>query len=322
MLERIIALMADGQFHSGEELGDKLGISRAAVWKHLKKLDDLDIPYSSVKGRGYRLQDDVEVLNADRIKQTLQQRLDCLEILLDVDSTNTYVFQRAREYMGQRYAVLAEKQRQGRGRRGRHWVSPFGKNIYLSLLESFQGGITQLEGLSLVAGIAVQRALSKLGVDGVQLKWPNDVYLNDKKLAGILMEVTGEYSSHCQVVIGIGLNVNLNVDEAESIDQPWTSLKQVVANISRNDVASQLLNELMLALDQFKQEGFSSFQQTWSELDIYHGREVDILSQSENEQPRFSGVVKGVNRKGELMLMTSRGIQVINAGEISVRAVR
>ena len=322
MLERIIALMADGQFHSGEELGDKLGISRAAVWKHLKKLDDLDIPYSSVKGRGYRLQDDVEVLNADRIKQTLQQRLDCLEILLDVDSTNTYVFQRAREYMGQRYAVLAEKQRQGRGRRGRHWVSPFGKNIYLSLLESFQGGITQLEGLSLVAGIAVQRALSKLGVDGVQLKWPNDVYLNDKKLAGILMEVTGEYSSHCQVVIGIGLNVNLNVDEAESIDQPWTSLKQVVANISRNDVASQLLNELMLALDQFKQEGFSSFQQAWSELDIYHGREVDILSQSENEQPQFSGVVKGVNRKGELMLMTSRGIQVINAGEISVRAVR
>lgn len=322
MLERIIALMADGQFHSGEELGDKLGISRAAVWKHLKKLDDLDIPYSSVKGRGYRLQDDVEVLNADRIKQTLQQRLDCLEILLDVDSTNTYVFQRAREYMGQRYAVLAEKQRQGRGRRGRHWVSPFGKNIYLSLLESFQGGITQLEGLSLVAGIAVQRALSKLGVDGVQLKWPNDVYLNDKKLAGILMEVTGEYSSHCQVVIGIGLNVNLNVDEAESIDQPWTSLKQVVANISRNDVASQLLNELMLALDQFKQEGFSSFQQAWSELDIYHGREVDILSQSENDQPQFSGVVKGVNRKGELMLMTSRGIQVINAGEISVRAVR
>lgn len=321
MLERIIALMADGQFHSGEELGEKLGISRAAVWKHLKKLDDLDIPYSSVKGRGYRLQDDVEILDAEYIQRALQQRIDRLEVLLDVDSTNTYVFQRAREYMGQRYAVFAEKQSQGRGRRGRHWISPFGKNIYCSLLESFQGGVSQLEGLSLVTGIAVQRALHKLGVDGVQLKWPNDVYLNGKKLAGILMEVTGEYSSHCQVVIGIGLNVSLNDDDANDIQQPWIALKQVIPSIRRNDVASQLLNELMLALDEFKQNGFAAFQQTWSELDLYHGQQVAILTSPSATEPQQIGIVKGVNRKGELMLMTDRGMQVISTGEISVRPV-
>ncbi len=131
MLNRILELLADGQFHSGEELGEKLGVSRAAVWKQLKKLDELNIPYSSVKGKGYRLQDAIELLDKERIQQTLSQRLDILEILLDVGSTNTYLFERAGDHMGKRYAVLAEKQVSGRGRRGRQWVSPFGKNIYL-----------------------------------------------------------------------------------------------------------------------------------------------------------------------------------------------
>src|SRR5690606_16775006 len=137
MLNNILHLLADGQFHSGEELGEKLGVSRAAVWKQLKKLDDLNIPYSSVKGKGYRLQDAIELLDADAIRNRLTQRLDILEVLLDVDSTNTWLFRRASGHMGRRYAVLAEKQVAGRGRRGRQWVSPFGKNIYLSLLVSF-----------------------------------------------------------------------------------------------------------------------------------------------------------------------------------------
>ena len=129
MLNNILRLLADGQFHSGEELGEALGVSRAAVWKQLKKLEELEIPYSSVKGKGYRLQDAIELLDQDVIRRQLTQRLDILDVLLDVDSTNTWLFQRAADHMGKRYAVLAEKQVAGRGRRGRHWVSPFGKNI-------------------------------------------------------------------------------------------------------------------------------------------------------------------------------------------------
>lgn len=317
MLNKLLALLADGQFHSGEELGEALGVSRAAVWKQLKKLDELDIPYSSVKGKGYRLHDAIELLDADRIRSQLAQRVDILDILLDVDSTNSYLFQRASDHMGKRYAVLAEKQAAGRGRRGRQWVSPFGKNIYLSLLVSFAGGIAALEGLSLVTAVAVEKALAKLGINNIGLKWPNNIYADGKKLAGILLEVTGEYNSHCQVVIGIGLNLALNEKDAEDIGQPWAALKSIRPDLSRNDVAAVLLNELLLVVDEFQKQGFAAYQQYWTERDIYQEKEVMILSPGNDKR----GLVKGVNRKGELMLHTENGIEVITAGEISVRPV-
>lgn len=315
MLNQILNILSDGQFHSGEELGERLGVSRAAVWKHLKKLDDLEIPYSSVKGKGYRLQDAIELLHEDQIRAALSQRLDILDLLLDVDSTNTYLFKRAGDHMGKRYAVLAEKQVAGRGRRGRQWVSPFGKNIYLSLLASFSGGISSLEGLSLMTAIAVERALVRLGIDGAGLKWPNDVYAGGKKLAGILLEVTGEYSSHCQVVIGIGLNLSLSEEDARDIEQPWAELRSLKPDLSRNEVAGVLLDELLQAVDSFQKEGFAPWQQYWSERDIFHHKEVRIIG---GHHERL-GVVKGVNRKGELLLQTERGMETINAGEISVR---
>ena len=317
MLNKLLGLLSDGQFHSGEELGESLGVSRAAVWKQLKKLDDLDIPYSSVKGKGYRLHDEIELLDGERIQSGISQRLDCLEVLLDVDSTNSYLFQKASDHMGKRYAVMAEKQAAGRGRRGRQWVSPFGKNIYLSLLVSFAGGVAALEGLSLVTAIAVERALLKLGINDVGLKWPNDIYADGKKLAGILLEVTGEYNSHCQVVIGIGLNLSLSDKDAEDIGQPWTALKNIRPDLSRNDVATVLLNELLLAVDEFQKQGFAVFQEYWSQRDIYHNQEVVILSPGNDKR----GIVKGVNRKGELLLHTDKGMEVIVAGEISVRPV-
>lgn len=318
MLNKLLALLSDGQFHSGEELGGALGVSRAAVWKQLKKLEDLDVPFSSVKGKGYRLHDVIELLDESHIRSCIAQRLDILELLLDVDSTNTYLFNRASDHMGKRYAVMAEKQNRGRGRRGRQWVSPFGRNIYLSLLVSFSGGMSALEGLSLTTAIAVERALRRLGIEGVGLKWPNDIYADGRKLAGILLEVTGEYNSHCQVVIGIGLNLSMSESEAKEIDQPWVDLRSLNPNLSRNEVAGVLLDELLTCIDTFQKEGFAPLQEYWSERDIYHESEVLISSPSQE----IIGVVKGVNRKGELLLKTSRGMEVISAGELSVRPVR
>lgn len=318
MLNKLLALLADGQFHSGEELGDALGVSRAAVWKQLKKLEDLDVPFSSVKGKGYRLHDAIELLDESQIRSCISQRLDILELLLDVDSTNTYLFNRASDHMGKRYAVMAEKQNHGRGRRGRQWVSPFGRNIYLSLLVSFSGGMSALEGLSLTTAIAVERALRRLDIQGVGLKWPNDIYADGRKLAGILLEVTGEYNSHCQVVIGIGLNLSMNESEAKDIDQPWVDLRSLNPNLSRNEVAGVLLDELLTCIDTFQKEGFAPLQEYWSERDIYHESEVSVVSPAQE----ITGVVKGVNRKGELLLKTSRGMEVISAGELSVRPVR
>lgn len=315
MLKQILMQLADGQFHSGEELGEALGVSRAAVWKQLKKLDELQIPFSSVKGKGYRLHDTIELFDEALIRSGLTQRLDQLDILLDIPSTNTYLFERAADHMGKHYAALAEKQSHGRGRRGRQWVSPFGKNLYLSLLVPFSGGMASLEGLSLVTAIAVEKALTSLGIDAVGLKWPNDIYADGRKLAGILLEVTGEYNSHCQVVIGIGLNLALSEDDAAAIDQPWVDLSSLKPGLSRNSVAAAVLNELLVAVTDFRQHGFAPYQQYWTERDVFHNKEVQISSASW----QMAGKVKGVNRKGELMLQTERGTEVISAGEISVR---
>lgn len=317
MLSQILKLLADGQFHSGEQLGEQLGVSRAAVWKQLKKLEELDIPYSSVKGRGYRLTEPVELFEQQQLLNYLTQPLDRLDILPNIDSTNTYLFQRAGDYMGQRYAVLAEQQTAGKGRRGRHWVSPFGKNIYLSLLVTMHGGIASLEGLSLMVAIAVERVLTRLDVPNIGLKWPNDVYAQGKKLAGILLEVTGEYSSHCQVVIGVGINMSLNDQDAAEIGQPWAQLLKLQPNVSRNQLAGMLLNELLKIVDEFQQDGFAPYQQYWTERDIFYGKEVRLIS-ANNEK---HGLMKGVNRKGELLLKTDKGLVAINAGEVSVRAV-
>lgn len=316
MLHDLLEILADGNFHSGEELGSKLGVTRAAVWKQLKKLEALNIPLSSVKGKGYRLQDAIQLLSEDEIRNNVDGRLDCLDVLLNTESTNSYLLERAQDHMGKRYAVLAEKQENGRGRRGRTWVSPFGKSIYLSCLWSFSGGIASLEGLSLVVAIAVEKALAKLGVDNAKLKWPNDIYLNDKKLAGILLEISGEYSGFCQVVIGIGLNVYLSEKDADQIDQPWARLAEFLPpEIDRNQISAVLLTELIAAIEVFEKQGFEPFQDYWTNKDAFLDREVELILPNTSK----SGVARGVNRKGELLLKTDLGMEAINAGELSLR---
>lgn len=315
MLRNLLQILSDGDFHSGEELGTQLGVTRAAVWKQLKKLEALNIPLSSVKGKGYRLSDAIQLLNEEVIKDNISGRLDCLEVLLNTESTNSYLLEKASDHMGKRYAVLAEKQESGRGRRGRTWVSPFGKNIYLSMLWSFSGGIGSLEGLSLVIAIAVERALTELGVDDAKLKWPNDVYLNNKKLAGILLEVSGEYSGYCQVVIGIGLNINLSEFDAKNIDQPWAQLSEHLKDTDRNTIAAVMINHLIKAIEEFDKNGFAAFKDYWVERDAFLNKEVDLILPNLTR----SGIARGVNSKGELLLETGKGLESINAGELSLR---
>ncbi len=315
MLRDLLEILADGEFHSGEELGAQLRVTRAAVWKQLKKLEALNIPLSSVKGKGYRLSDAIQLLDEDKIKQSIVGRLDCLEVLLNTESTNSYLLEKASDHMGKRYAVLAEKQENGRGRRGRTWVSPFGKNIYLSMLWSFSGGLGSLEGLSLVIAIAVERALRELGVNQTKLKWPNDVYLDSKKLAGILLEVSGEYSGHCQVVIGIGLNVKLSEYDAEAIDQPWAQLSEHLKNSDRNIIVATLINHLIAVIEEFDKKGFEPFKNHWTERDAFLDKQVDLILPNKDR----TGISKGVNAKGELLLQTERGLESINAGELSLR---
>lgn len=318
-IERVVNLLADGEVHSGEELGQALGVSRTAVWKQLKKLEDLGIRLRSVKGRGYQLEKGVELLESPLIRKhmsaTALRLLGELDVCGSIDSTNTRALERAKSGEARGLVCLAEHQTAGRGRRGRQWVSPYGRNVYLSLVWEFSTGAAAMEGLSLAVGVAMVRALGANGVEGVQLKWPNDVLWQEKKLAGVLLEMTGDAAGLCQVVIGIGVNVGMLASEAEAIDQEWVSLNAINGEVSRNKLVADLLNSLLPLLVNYQQDGFGSLRKEWEQLDCFGDREVEIRV---GDKVTY-GQVTGVSDTGALRLKTADGEKLIYGGEASLR---
>lgn len=318
-LQDLVALLADGGFHGGDELGDALGISRAAVWKQVQKLQDAGLDIQSVRGKGYRLAYPMEWLNADVIKQGMVAPAAALLRELDVRtlvaSTNDVAMARAAAGVGSGYVCLAEQQTAGRGRRGRKWISPFGSNLYLSIVWEFFQGAAQLEGLSLATGVAVASALKGLGVPGVGLKWPNDVLVEGSKLCGILLEMTGDPAGRCQVVLGVGVNHRLPPVVAAQIDQAWVRLEDLKPGLGRNELAAVVLAELLGMLERFSREGFQAYREQWQQLDVYAGREV-VIKTGTTDLP---GIARGVDSSGGLLLEVMGQIQVIKGGEMSLR---
>jgi len=227
-LRRLVALLADGKFHSGEALGATLGLKRSTIWNRVQALGELGLDVFAVRGRGYRLARSLEPLDQDRIVAELDPRraarLAGLEVLLEVDSTNRHLAEAARRGLPDPYACLAEGQTAGRGRLGRPWVSPFGRNVYLSVLRRFHQPPEAIQGLGLAVGAAAAEAVAGLGVADVGLKWPNDLMWRGRKLAGILLEMAGEGTGPWTLVAGIGMNVDMTPGVGAAIDQPWTDL--------------------------------------------------------------------------------------------------
>lgn len=314
----VVKRLADGKFHSGEELGDWLGVSRAAVWKYLQKLEGLGIAISSIKGRGYAIPGGLDLLDAAQITSLLECSAPLtLEVLPVVDSTNSFLMRQA-ESSGR--ACFAEFQTAGRGRRGRSWISPMASNLYCSLGWSFEGGAAAIEGLSLALGVGITRLLKKQGISGVELKWPNDILYEKKKLAGILIEMTGDPAGYCQVIIGVGLNISMHVDQANNIDQPWVALasimnEQGVPYISRNEWAAGLLTEMISILSSYQDLGFAHYREEWMSAAAYRGLNVELL----NGQASISGVMQGVTETGALLLSTPEGERRFYGGEVSLR---
>jgi len=326
MNQALMEILADGKFHSGEELGAQIGISRAAVWKQLQKLEGMNIPLHSVKGKGYRLPEAVELLDLDALveKGFPSQQFSSSSIELSLDSTNDAMMRKAEDNYDQRHICFAEMQTSGRGRRGRQWVSPFARNLYFSVLWPFSQGIAAIQGLSLAVGLAVQRSLKEQGVQGVGLKWPNDILVNTgvatgAKLGGILIELTGDVSDACQVVIGVGLNLDINNHDLAKIDQSATGIKQLGSGgaLDRNAVAANVVHHLCDVLKQFSLQGFAPLQEEWNRHDAFKDSPVRLILPSNEIQ----GICKGVNEKGELQLETESGMQSFNAGEVSLRAM-
>ncbi len=329
----LLRIIADGNFHSGEDLGKSLKVSRTAIWKQMKSLKELGLDFHSVSGKGYRLLEPLDLLDkakmcslSDKNPDTglgqssmLTSRDDFLslvnsmELHLTIDSTNTQAMRKIQQKPMEKVLVLAEQQTQGRGRRGRQWVSPFARNLYLSLGWPFLRGPGGIEGLSLAIAMIVVKALNRCGYEDLTVKWPNDILLDKKKLAGILLEMHGSLDGPCSVVIGVGLNIDMSGMELPEITQPWTDLNSnFEAKPGRNRIAACLVEELMLGLEEFVDTGFSPYRDNWEKLDIYRGKMVEVHYGNHSK----SGLVKGVNKSGALLLETEEGIEEINGGEV------
>jgi BirA family biotin operon repressor/biotin-[acetyl-CoA-carboxylase] ligase len=312
-MNKLLRLLQDGHFHSGEELGEALGVSRSAVWKHVQRIQaDASVTVFKVPGRGYRLAEPLSLLEKEKLAPELLRSGCSLHLYDSVDSTNAEAL-RLLQSEQVPFLVLAEAQTSGRGRRGRRWVSPFGQNLYFSLAIQVQGGAGQLAGLSLVVGLAVMRALHLFGIPQAGLKWPNDVYVDGRKIAGILLELTGDPADVCHVIIGIGINVNMV--EAAAIDQLWTSIREHVGMVDRNELALTLADTLKHYLDRHADVGFTALKQEWESNHIWQGQSCTLSTGSQDH----SGVVLGVDEEGGLRLMVDGSERSFSGGELSLR---
>jgi len=329
-LSRLLVCLSDGLVHSGESLGAELGISRAAVWKQVKSARLAGVPLCASRGEGYRLESGFELLDSDKIRKgclpgTLSALSD-IEIFMTLDSTNSQVIRRFHQGNINPSVVLAEKQTAGRGRRGRVWHSPFAGSIYLTMGWIFTEGVAVLEGLSLIVGLQVLKVLHGMGARDLQLKWPNDIYWHQRKLAGILIDVQGDPAGVCQVAIGIGININLQEAQGSLIDQPWVDLATVIGKelISRNQLVAALLNQLVPVLQTLPDKGFSVYQKEWQGYDLCYGHAVNV----ESGNSFVTGYACGVNSQGAYGISpieslydtgSQSGIQYVSGGEISLR---
>ena len=239
-----------------------------------------------------------------------------MEVLWSVNSTNLYLADLATRDYPSGATCLAEMQTQGRGRRGRQWISPLGGNIYLSQLWQFSGGPAQLSGLSLAAAVAVVRVVRQFGVTNAGVKWPNDILVNGEKLAGILLEIRGESSGPTSVIVGLGLNIRLNESSGKNIDQPYTSLEKLLGKpVQRNRLAAHLANELHQVYKIFVADGFAVFVDEWCAYDVYHNKPVNLHLPT----GIISGIGRGVDANGALQLEQQGEVTSFQSGEISLR---
>ncbi|MBY8946871.1 bifunctional biotin--[acetyl-CoA-carboxylase] ligase/biotin operon repressor BirA [Pseudomonas sp. SH10-3B] len=311
----LLELLKDGRFHSGEALGAALGVSRSAVWKQLQHLEaELNLPVHKIRGKGYQLASPLVFLSSEQIALHAPSLAWPIQIYNSIDSTNAEALRLVGGKCTAPFLVLAEQQTAGRGRRGRKWVSPFAQNVYYSLLLRVEDGLRQLEGLSLVVGLAVMQALRESGVQGAALKWPNDVLVGQKKIAGVLLELVGDPADICHVVLGIGINVNMQ--KADEVDQQWTSVQlETGSSVDRNSLVARLGLQLKSYLDRHRSLGFAAFQEEWESGHAWQGKAVSLIAGVN----QVDGVVLGVDGHGALRLSVGGAEKIYSGGELSLR---
>lgn len=319
---QVYAALADGEFHSGEELAGILGVTRSAVWKATGTLRALGTPLSAVRNRGYQLGHASEPLEAERIRAQLarpvSERVTRLETAWSIESTNTTLSARPYPRAGTSEVLLAEFQTAGRGRRGRAWLAPPGGAVCLSLSWTFPAVSQDLGALGLVIGVCLVRALAGLGLAEVRLKWPNDLLLRDRKLGGVLIEMRAEAAGSACVVIGIGLNVAMGEALVRTISATGiqaTDLTRAGITVARNALVAALVTACIEGLLEFERAGLKPFLEDWRRADALRGRPVNVTG----GEGIARGLARGIDVHGALMVETHEGVQRFVSGDVTVR---
>lgn len=306
LLERL----ADGAFHSGQDLAREAGSSRSAVWKQLQALQRAGLGLERVRGRGYRLQHPVELLDRLVIRNAVPRPWrDRLELFCHDEVASTNDLAQPGDCRERPVLVVAEVQRAGRGRRGRDWSGAYGAGIPLSLAWHFPVIPTGLSGLAPAMAVVTAEALESLGVPPLSLKWPNDVFLDEGKLAGLLIELRGAAEGPCDITVGLGLNWALPAE-------PPPGAASLGASPGRNRVIGAVAGALCVGLERFAREGFAGFRRAWLDRDCLLGQSVRL----ELPAGRRQGRAAGVDSEGAFLLEDAAGrVERFQVGEVSPR---
>jgi len=317
----VLRLMSGGEYFSGEQLGALLGVSRAAVWKQLQLVDALGVSVERKRGKGYRLSRHLSLLGVDKILSFVSEEVkgEISELVVETElaSTNKFLMDRCvNRDVVHGVVVTAERQTAGRGRRGREWHSPFAANVYVSIGWSFHQGVSAIEGLSLAVGVAICETLSFFGLHKVELKWPNDILVDGKKLGGVLIELAGDPAGECHVIVGLGLNVVMPSVGVDKIDQPWVDMHSCGIDVDRNHLMGQLLTRLVTLLSGYEKDRFLAYREAWERLNAHKDQQVSLVTPAKS----ITGRMLGVTTSGGLRLDVDGEERVFLGGEVSLRA--
>lgn len=316
MFLEVLRQLSHQDFVSGERIARRLGCSRATIHNAVQEANAMGVAVHAVQGRGYRLANPLDWLNPGSFSDHLQAAgfhihyFDCLP------STNSFLLDEARKGAPHRTVAVAEWQTQGRGRRGRTWLAPLGNGLAFSLLWRSGRPAAELSGLSLAVGVALVGALRRLGLEKAKVKWPNDIVVDGQKLAGVLIELSGDMLGPSAAVVGVGTNLQGGQALSQSVGQAVTDLSSHLERVDRNEIFVALLTALDEGLARFEQAGFSAFREAWNNCHAYHGRAVVVVT---GQGERISGLAKGVDELGALLLETRDGLQRFHSGEVSLR---
>ncbi len=324
--EELVALLADGEVHSGAAIARIMDCSRTTVWKQFRQLQNLGLEISAMPGRGYRLIRPIELLDRslllEYVSPGVAATLEALEVFGVIDSTSERLRSAAAPGPERMSVVLAEYQTGGRGRRGRRWLSPYGSGLCLSVSWCFSVVPPALSALSLAAGVAIHRALAVFEPADLGLKWPNDIIAGRRKLGGLLVDVEGESQGPIKVVIGVGINIDvsegLDNELANEVGLPPAGLRELISSgdVSRNTVAASVINELHAVLVEFSRSGFETFVDEWQRYDSLRGEPVSVRIGARTHD----GIASGIAADGTLLLEANGETISVLSGDVSLRA--